>query len=158
MAGDRVTGVRTVDGTLHEADMVVNCAGRWANDPVRDAGLHLPLAPDRRVSGVQPPVAASLARVVRTPMIDARPDGAGRLMLHWNPTDPTLTIDSKLSPEMPEARDLVARARRLLPSIGEVAPEAARVAIRPIPGRPPVGDRAGPARARAITWRSPIAG
>jgi glycine/D-amino acid oxidase-like deaminating enzyme len=34
---------------------------------------------------------------------------------------------------MPEARDLVARARKLLPSIGDVEPEAVRIAIRPIP-------------------------
>jgi hypothetical protein len=34
----------------------------------------------------------------------------------------------------PLARDLVHRARRSLPSIGEVEPEAARIAIRPIPG------------------------
>jgi glycine/D-amino acid oxidase-like deaminating enzyme len=134
LAGDRVSGVRTADGALHEADVVVNCAGRWANDPVRDAGLHLPLAPTVGFLVFTPPVAASLSRVVRTPVIDARPDGAGRLMLHWNPTDPMLSIDTKPSPDMPEARDLVARARRLLPSIGDVAPEAARIAIRPIPG------------------------
>jgi glycine/D-amino acid oxidase-like deaminating enzyme len=35
---------------------------------------------------------------------------------------------------MPEARDLMRRARQLLPSIGEVEPEAVRIAIRPIPG------------------------
>jgi glycine/D-amino acid oxidase-like deaminating enzyme len=35
---------------------------------------------------------------------------------------------------MPEARDLVQRARRLLPSIGAVEPEAVRIAVRPIPG------------------------
>jgi glycine/D-amino acid oxidase-like deaminating enzyme len=134
VAGDRVTGVRTADGTRHEADVVVNCAGRWANDPMRDTGLHLPLAPTVGFLVFTPPVATSLSRVVRTPVIDARPDGAGRLMLHWNPTDPTLSIKTKLTPEMPEARDLVARARRLLPSIGDVAPEAARIAIRPIPG------------------------
>ncbi len=134
LAGDCVTGVRTTDGTRHEADVVVNCAGRWANDPVRDAGLHLPLAPTVGFLVFTPPVAASLSRVVRTPVIDARPDGAGRLMLHWNPTDPLLSIDTKPSPDMPEARDLVARARRLLPSIGDVAPEAVRIAIRPIPG------------------------
>ena len=81
-----------------------------------------------------PPVAASLSRVVRTTVIDARPDGAGRLMLHWNPTDATLSFDTRLSPSMPEARDLVRRARQLLPSIGEVEPEAVRIAIRPIPG------------------------
>jgi len=45
MAGDRVTGVRVADGTQYEADIVVNCAGRWTNEATRDAGLHLPLAP-----------------------------------------------------------------------------------------------------------------
>src|ERR1700730_13092336 len=43
------------------------------------------------------PVAASLSRVVRTTVIDARPDGAGRLILHWNPTDVTLSFDTRLS-------------------------------------------------------------
>jgi glycine/D-amino acid oxidase-like deaminating enzyme len=131
--GDRVTGVRTADGTLHEADMVVNCAGRWSNEAVREAGLHLPLAPTVGFLVFTPPVASGLQRVVRTPVIDARPDGAGRLMLHWNPTDATLAIDSKLSRDMPEARDMVQRAQRLLPSIGAVEPEAVRIAIRPIP-------------------------
>jgi hypothetical protein len=35
---------------------------------------------------------------------------------------------------MPKARDLVRRARQLLPSIGDAEPEAVRIAIRPIPG------------------------
>jgi glycine/D-amino acid oxidase-like deaminating enzyme len=113
---------------------VVNCAGRWANDAVREAGLHLPLAPTVGFLVFTPPVAASLNRVVRTSLIDARPDGAGRLMLHWNPTDALLSFDSKLSPSMPEARDLVQRVGRLMPSIGDVEPEAVRIAIRPIPG------------------------
>ena len=61
MTGDRVPGVRTADGTLHEADMVVNCAGRWTNEAVREAGLHLPLAPTVGFLVFTPPVAASLA-------------------------------------------------------------------------------------------------
>jgi glycine/D-amino acid oxidase-like deaminating enzyme len=134
ISGDRVTGVRVADGALLGADLVVNCAGRWTNEVVREAGLHLPLAPTVGFLVFTPPVATSLNRVVRTSVIDARPDGAGRLMLHWNPTDATLQFDSTLSPVMPEARDLVHRARQLLPSIGEVEPEAARIAIRPIPG------------------------
>ena len=134
MAGDRVTGARLADGTQYEADIVVNCAGRWTNEATRDAGLHLPLAPTLGFLVFTPPVAASLSRVVRTTVIDARPDGAGRLMLHWNATDATLSFDTRLSPSMPEARDLVRRARQLLPSIGEVEPEAVRIAIRPVPG------------------------
>ena len=130
MVGDRVTGVRLADGTQYEADTVVNCAGRWTNEVTRDAGLHLPLAPTVGLLVFTSPVAASLNRVVRTPLIDMRPDGAGRLMLL---TDTTLSFDAKISPSMPEARDWVRRARQLLPSIGEVEPEAVRIAIRPIP-------------------------
>jgi glycine/D-amino acid oxidase-like deaminating enzyme len=133
MQGDKVIGVRMADGTLHAADMVVNCAGRWANDAVCESGLHLPLAPTVGFLVFTPPVATGLSRVVRTPVIDARPDGAGRLVLHWNPTDATLSIDNRLSRDMPEARDLVLRARALLPCIGAVEPEAVRIALRPIP-------------------------
>ncbi|MGE0224709.1 MAG: NAD(P)/FAD-dependent oxidoreductase [Acetobacteraceae bacterium] len=131
---DRVAGVRLSDGTVHEADMVVNCAGRWVNEAVAEAGLHLPLAPTVGFLVFTPPVACGLSRVVRTPVIDTRPDGAGRLILHWNPTDATLAPDSRISPDMAQARDMVARARRLLPSIGPVEAEAVRLAIRPIPG------------------------
>jgi glycine/D-amino acid oxidase-like deaminating enzyme len=101
---------------------------------VREAGLHLPLAPTVGFLVFTPPVAAGLARVVHTPVINARPDGAGRLMLHWTPTDQTLQPDSPISPDMPQARDLMARARTLLPCIGAVEAEAVRRAIRPIPG------------------------
>ncbi len=132
--GDRVSGVRLADGAELEADMVVNCAGRWTNEVVREAGLHLPLAPTVGFLVFTPPVAAGLSRVVHASMIHARPDGAGRLLLHWNETDATMRFDRERSPSMPEARDLVRRARQLLPSIGDVEPEAVRIAIRPMPG------------------------
>ena len=134
LTGDRVSGAILADGTRHEADMVVNCAGRWTNEVAREAGLHLPLAPSVGHLVFTPPVATSLSRVVHTSVINARPDGAGRLMLHWDETDPTLRPDTPLSPAMPEARDLVRRARLLFPSIGDVEPEAVRLGIRPIPG------------------------
>jgi glycine/D-amino acid oxidase-like deaminating enzyme len=134
MRGGRVTGVKAADGRLYEADLVVNCAGRWVNDPMSDAGLHLPLAPTVGFLVFTPPVAARVGRVVHSPIIQARPDGAGRLVLHWNATDATLAFDARPAASMPEARDLVQRACRLLPWIGNVEPEAARMAIRPIPG------------------------
>lgn len=134
LQGGRVSGVRTTDGRVFEADIVVNCAGRWANDPVADAGLHLPLAPTIGFLVYTPPVAARVGRVIRSPIIHLRPDGAGRLVLHWNPTDAALSFDPRPSATMPEARDLVQRARTLLPVLGDAAPEAARMAIRPIPG------------------------
>jgi glycine/D-amino acid oxidase-like deaminating enzyme len=110
MTADRVSGVRLVDGTRHAADMVVNCAGRWTNEAVREAGLHLPLAPTVGFLVFTPPVAASLNRVVRTTVIDARPDGAGRLMLHWNPTDAIMRFDSTLGRPCRSARSGAAGA------------------------------------------------
>jgi glycine/D-amino acid oxidase-like deaminating enzyme len=134
MQGDRVSGVRAADGTRYEADMVVNCAGRWTNEVVGEVGMQLPLAPTVGFLVFTPPVASSLNRVVRTNVIDARPDGAGRLMLHWNPIDANLRIDDQITPSMREAREMMRRVRRLLPSIGDVDAEAVRIAIRPIPG------------------------
>jgi glycine/D-amino acid oxidase-like deaminating enzyme len=133
MQGDRVTGVRLADGRQYEADAVANCAGRWTNEATRDSALHLPLAPTVGLLVLTPPVAQSLGRVLRTPIVNARPDGAGRLMLHRNETDVMMRFEAKLDPKMPAARDLLRRAWQLLPSIGEAEAEAVRIAIRPIP-------------------------
>ena len=81
---------------------MVNCAGRWANDRVSDAGLHLPLAPTVGFLVYTPPVAARVGRVVRSPIIQARPEGA-RLVVHWNATDAALA-STPPSAAMPEAR------------------------------------------------------
>ena len=77
MTGDRVSGVRLADGTQYEADTVVNCAGRWTNEAIREARLAPASRADGRVPGFDPPVADGLNRVVRTTIIDARPDGGG---------------------------------------------------------------------------------
>jgi glycine/D-amino acid oxidase-like deaminating enzyme len=130
--GGRMTGVKTADGRLFEADIVLNCAGRWANDPVSDAGLHLPLAPTVGLLAYTPPVAARVGRVVRSPDIHTRPDGAGRLVC-IGPMEAVPAFDPHPAASLPEVRELVARVCRLMPVIGNVAPEAARMAIRPIP-------------------------
>jgi glycine/D-amino acid oxidase-like deaminating enzyme len=130
--GGRMTGVKTADGRLFEADIVLNCAGRWANDPVSDAGLHLPLAPTVGLLAYTPPVAARVGRVVRSPDIHTRPDGAGRLVC-IGPMEAVPAFDPHPAASLPEVRELVERVCRLMPMIGNVAPEAARMAIRPIP-------------------------
>jgi glycine/D-amino acid oxidase-like deaminating enzyme len=132
LRGGRMTGVRTADGRLYEADVVVNCAGRWANDPVSDSGLHLPLAPTAGLLVFTPPVPARVGRVLRTPAIHTRPDGAGRLVCISN-NDAASDFEPHPTTARPEASDLMGRLRRVLPVIGEVAAEAVRMAIRPIP-------------------------
>ena len=133
-AGDLVIGVRLRDGTLREADTVVNCAGRWVNDAAGEAAPQLPTAPTRGLLVFTPPVAFGVSRVVHAPDVNLRPDGAGRMMLHSDQIDTTLTPDTRIAPDMPQALELVARARRILPKLGAVAPEAVRLGIRPIPG------------------------
>ncbi|MBV9784553.1 MAG: FAD-binding oxidoreductase [Acidisphaera sp.] len=131
--GARVVGVKAEDGRRFGADMVVNCAGRWANDAVLDSGLHIPLAPTVGLLVFTPPVACSLSHVLGNPICDMRPDGAGRLMLHVNEIDAKVAPDTTPGAGMPEARELVQRAISIFPGIGPVEPEAARVTQRPIP-------------------------
>ncbi len=132
VAGGRMTGVKTVSGEVFEADAVVNCAGRWANDPVADAGLHLPLAPTVGLLGFTPPVAARVGRIIRSPGIHARPDGAGRLVC-IDPVEEVPPFDPHPSASLPQGAELMRRLRRLLPVVGDVQVEALRMAIRPIP-------------------------
>jgi glycine/D-amino acid oxidase-like deaminating enzyme len=129
--GGRMGGVCTQGGGRLVADVVVNCAGRWA-DAVSGPPV-LPLAPTVGLLVLTPPVTTSLRRVVRSPWVHLRPDGAGRLMLHADDGDAAVTPETEPSPTLPIARDLAQRAARVLPGIGAVAPEAVRVAVRPIP-------------------------
>ncbi len=129
----RVTGVRTAGGDVVAADVVVNCAGRWADEVAQQAGVRIPLAPTAGLLVFTPPVATCLRRVVRAPQCHMHPDGAGRLVLQADDTDRAVAADTEPSPRLPQARDLVRRAAEVLPAIDGAAPEAARIGVRPIP-------------------------
>src|SRR3984893_15210639 len=92
----------------------------------KEHAYDLSLAPTVGFLVFTPPVAASLSGVVRTTVIDARPDGAGRLMLHWNPTDVTLRFDTRLSPSRsPRSSSMRARI------IGKSSAARGRVTLPP---------------------------
>jgi glycine/D-amino acid oxidase-like deaminating enzyme len=129
----RVTGVRSADGRVFRGDYVINCAGCWLNEVADYGGLHVPLAPTIGLLVFTPPVPTQISRVVCTPVCDFRPDGAGRLMIHWGPADATITPDLAVNPGVAEGEELVRRLARVLPCIGIVKPEAVRIAKRPIP-------------------------
>jgi len=46
--GSRTTGVRLASGESLSAEIVVNCAGAWAADVARTAGINLPVEPVKR--------------------------------------------------------------------------------------------------------------
>jgi len=129
----RVTGVTTADGRTHGADLVVNCTGRWADDAAFGPDLRLPLAPTAGLLVFTPPVAVGLERVLKAPGCDLRPDGAGRLLICRNDDEFDPATAPRPSVDLPEVRDLMRRARAILPAMGPVEPEAVRLGIRAIP-------------------------
>ena len=127
------SGVRTEGGVLYEGDVVVNCAGRWADRVAEDPSFRIPLAPTVGFIVFTPPVATSVARPVHTPDVHFRPDGAGRLMMRKNEIDDMVSLETTPSPSMPQSLEVMRRAAEVLPGLRGVTPEAARITARPIP-------------------------
>lgn len=132
-ANGRVKGVRLAGGETVAADVVVNCAGRWADTISEDPGFQIPLAPTVGFLVFTPPVATSVKRPLLTPHVNVRPDGAGRLMMRKNGMDSKVSLEMEPSPAMPQALDIMKGAAELLPCLASVKPEAARITARPIP-------------------------
>jgi glycine/D-amino acid oxidase-like deaminating enzyme len=126
-------GVRTRDGKVHEGDVVVNCAGRWADQVVEDPHLRIPLAPTVGFLVFTPPVATSVSHVIRSPEIHLRPDGAGRLMMRHGDLDELVTLDTPATPTLAPSGEAMHRAARLISGLKSVSAEAVRITARPIP-------------------------
>jgi glycine/D-amino acid oxidase-like deaminating enzyme len=143
--GDRVAGVFGVSGEIYEADVVVNCAGRWADDVGRSAGLGVPLSPNRSLLAITAPALTRLRRVVHTPNCQFRPDGGGRVMVQADDVDDAVTSARAQTPDMPLAAGLVHRLARWLPGLQGLDAESARIGIRAMPadGRSVVGPQHG---------------
>jgi glycine/D-amino acid oxidase-like deaminating enzyme len=133
ISSGRITGVRTADGEVLGADVVVNCAGPWADEIARSAGTRIPLAPRTGLLVITPPVPTRLQRVIHAPECSIRPDGGGRLMLHVDALDEGVRMETTPSPALPLAQEVVRRAARIFPALGDAMPEAVRIGVRPIP-------------------------
>ncbi|MBN9333944.1 FAD-binding oxidoreductase [Devosia sp.] len=141
----RAAGVETATGEVFYADVVINCAGRWANDVVGSPDFTVPLAPTLGLIAYTPAVGTAIRKVLRTPNLNVRADGGGRLLLRANDMDETLSADDVARPDHPAAIELARRLGDLIPSLGGIHAEAARIATRPIPqgGLPCVGTLPG---------------
>ncbi len=133
VSGDRCSGVVLADGTTLDADIVVNCAGRWANDVLTNSVAPIPLAPTAGIVAYTLPAGIGLRRGLRTPAVNLRPDGAGRLLLRAGDLDKHVQPDAPAAVNQPLADELLARARALLPGLADVGLETWRIAIRPQP-------------------------
>ena len=135
--GGEVSGVRIADGEELRVDAVVNAAGPTADRVAAMAGRKLPLVPR---SGLLARISVSgepLHRVFHSPQVNARPDGQGHLVLHHPSVDERLGAEDASS----LARELLDRAREVLPALEDAGIVEARVGVRPIPedGLPCVG-------------------
>ena len=141
----RATGVETASGEVLSADVVVNCAGCWVNDVVGNPDLAIPLAPTLGLIAYTPAVGTTIRKVLRTPDLNIRADGGGRLLLRANDLDETLTAEDVARPDHRAAIELARRLGELVPSLAGIHAEATRIAKRPIPqgGLPCVGTLPG---------------
>jgi D-hydroxyproline dehydrogenase subunit beta len=157
-AGGRVTGVELAAGDRIEADVCVCCCGRWTQEVSALAGVHVPLVPAEDGSpvfgllGLTAPVPASVSRVVASPRLNVRPDGAGRLLLH------ALDLDGAARPDEARASELFRRAGELVPRARGVGLDTVRVCARPLPadGRTVAGWARGAAGLYVLVTHSGI--
>ncbi len=131
--GERASSLRLGDGEGVSADAVVNAAGPDADVIAAMAGRELPLDVFRgllvRVEAAGNPI----RRLLHTPTVNVRPDGEGFMLLHHDSVDEKLTEDFD-GIEDPLCRELLDRARRLIPALERAEIVEARFGRRPVPG------------------------
>lgn len=135
---ERVTGVRMGDGTVIDADVVVNAAGSWASHVAALAGVAMPLdlVPGVMVYTAPQPIDDLPGCVVDAPEWVARPDPSGGLAIHWR-GEPMSAVHGRNGVSVTE---IIADVARSVPRLAGTAGARSRVGIRPIPpGGPVVG-------------------
>ncbi|MHA6345691.1 NAD(P)/FAD-dependent oxidoreductase [Roseivivax sp. CAU 1761] len=143
--GDRIAAVLTEMGDRIAADAVVLAAGARSQALAAAAGCALPMTNERGFQAYTAPAAVTLGRVIHSPELNLRPDGAGRICLHDYGLDGTLIPDANTdaaaradsaaawTPDPAAVETLRARLAAFYPATEGTPIEAARVGMRPIP-------------------------
>ncbi len=150
--GGRVSALRLQDGERLPVDAVVNAAGPEADRVAALVGRALPLSPKEGLLVRLLVEKASIGRLVHTPEVNLRPDGLGGIVAHHGSVDQRLENDGVL--ETPLSRELLERARRVIPGLEGAKVEDVRIGVRPMPedGLPCVGAVSGlPGYYEAVT-------
>lgn len=150
-AGDRVAGVRLEGGESLRAGRVVVCCGRHSGGLLATAGVHLPMldpaepgSPAVGLLALTAPSGTRLSRLLHADDLMARPDGAGRLLLHSDPHDARLAGGAEDARAL--AGEVLAEAGRHLRLAGPARLESHRVGFRALTADrlPAVGWTGGP--------------
>jgi glycine/D-amino acid oxidase-like deaminating enzyme len=140
-AGHKVVGVRTETGTSYQADTVINCLGRWADDPILPKELRVPMRPSYGLLVYVQAPGIHLDHVLFTPHCHIRPDPSGMLLICKNDAIHALGPKSIVDPTMPEANALIQEASRVIPALASSKASDVKLGIRAIPadGLPAIG-------------------
>jgi glycine/D-amino acid oxidase-like deaminating enzyme len=147
-AGPNVTAVRLPDGDRIHADAYVCCAGWRTQQLLEPVGVRVPLVAGDTPGSTAPGLVADIAtphallgRVVHAPDLSLRPTWPSGLRV--DAEDINLRVHAATPPPEQDryARELLSRARRVLPDLAAQPPVQARLCIRPLPvdGKPVVG-------------------
>jgi glycine/D-amino acid oxidase-like deaminating enzyme len=131
--GGVAKAVRSTDGSVYEADAIVNCTGSWVSRGLEGVPA-IPMASNIGVLGFTLPVASTLQHQFHMDDLDVRPDGAGRLMIHKISVDSLVSEERAVDPKGKEAALLLEAVGKVLPSVRANDLESVRTTTRPIPG------------------------
>lgn len=138
----RVSALRLQGGERLPCEAVVNAAGPAADRVAALLGRALPLRPSRGLLVDLAVEGVTVGRLLHSPRVNLRPDGPGRVLLHHGSIDRGLEGGAD---ESSLARELVERARRVVPTLENAKVEGVRVGVRSMPedGLPCVGAVSG---------------
>lgn len=146
--GTRVTALRLPDGQRIHADAYVCCAGWRTPHLLEPLGARVPLVPGDSPGSTAPGLVAQIAaprallgRVVHAPDLSLRPARPRGLRVDAEDVNHRVHTGTPPSDLDRYARELVGRARRVLPGLAARPPVHATLCIRPLPidGKPIVG-------------------
>lgn len=121
-----------MDGGAIRVDVAVNATGAEADAVAEMVGRKLPLDVFRGLLVRVAIPGEPLHHLMHTPRINVRPDGPGYVLLHHGSVDERLTEDFGGTQD-PLCTELLERARRVLPALGEADIVEARFGVRPVP-------------------------
>jgi D-hydroxyproline dehydrogenase subunit beta len=120
------------------ADAVVSCVGRWSSQLLGPDRVPM-LGPGRSEAStlgfiaVTAPVPTRLSRIISTPELNVRPDGAGRLLLQALTLDPQQTPTPLPDEHSRVAEEMVERLGTLLRGTGDTRVDRLHLGRRAMP-------------------------
>jgi glycine/D-amino acid oxidase-like deaminating enzyme len=133
-----VEALRFRGGERLPIDAVVNAAGLKVDQVAALLGRRLQLRPSEGLLVRVAVQGSPIGRLLHTPRVNLRPDGPGYVLVHHDSVDRKLDGDTRRDYL---CRELLGRARRVVPALEGAKVEEARIGVRPMPedGLPCVG-------------------